>query len=132
MKFQAKELFLTIILFIFLSNNLYSQNMNKPTPSIFFVLIHTPGENWVDSLSFQEQPNVMEHVKYMSTFLKSKKLIMGGPFLDNSGGMMIYKCEKIEEAEKIANDDPCVKNGLLNVEVKQWLVPMKTVRQQVD
>ncbi|MEZ4838696.1 YciI family protein [Flavobacterium sp.] len=130
MKLPAKEIIVSIVLFFFLSADLYSQNNKPSAPTTFFVLFHTPGKNWVASLPFKEQPNVMEHVKYMSTFLESKKLIMGGPFLDNSGGMMIYSCEKIEEALKIANDDPCVKNGLLNVEVKQWFVPMKTIEQK--
>ncbi|MEZ5059808.1 MAG: YciI family protein [Saprospiraceae bacterium] len=68
----------------------------------------------------------MDHVQYMATF-GTEKLVMGGPFLDNSGGMMIYNCETIEEAQKIANDDPTVKSGLLNVEVKQWMVAMQTI-----
>ena len=109
------------------SNHSSAQTMEKPGPKIYFVLFHTPGVNWIDSLPFREQPGVMDHVQYMATFLEQKKLVMGGPFLDNSGGMMIYNCETIEEAQKIANDDPTVKSGLLNVEVKQWMVAMQTI-----
>ena len=116
---------------MFLTQTLQAQTMEKQAPEMYFVFMHTPGENWVDSLPFREQPNVMEHVGYMSTFLESNKLVMGGPFLDNSGGMMVYKCDTFEEAEQIANNDPTVKSGLLKVEVKQWYVPMKTV-EQVD
>ena len=102
--------------------------MEDQKPTVYFVLFHSPGENWVDSLPFREQPGVIEHVKYMSMFMESKKLVMGGPFLDDSGGMMIYKCDSMEEAQEIANEDPCIKNGLLEVKVKQWLVPMSTVK----
>jgi uncharacterized protein YciI len=94
-------------------------------PTIYQVLFHSPGPKWVDSLSFQEQPGVMEHVNYMAGFLQSKKLVEGGPFLDNSGGMMVFKGTK-EEAEKIANADPAVKAGLLKVTVRPWMVAMST------
>jgi uncharacterized protein YciI len=88
------------------------------------VLFHSPGKQWVDSLSFNEQPGIDEHVNYYAGLLEKNKLHEGGPFLDNSGGMMILNVNK-PDAEKIANDDPAVKKGLLKVEVKQWLVPFK-------
>src|ERR1043165_2600327 len=94
-------------------------------PTIYYVLFHSPGPKWVDSLGFQQQPGVMDHVNYMATFLKSKKLVEGGPFLDNSGGMMVFNGTK-EEAEKITNADPAVKAGLLKVAVKPWMVAMST------
>lgn len=97
-------------------------------PQVYYVLFHSPGEKWVDTLQFNQQPGVMEHVQYMATFLESRKLVMGGPFLDNSGGMMIYMCEKKEDAEKIANEDPSVKKGLLKVQVKPWLAAMSSVK----
>ncbi len=94
-------------------------------PTIYQVLFHSPGEKWIDSLSFQKQPGVIEHVNYMATFLQSKKLVEGGPFLDNSGGMMVLS-GTTEEAEKIANEDPAVKSGLLKVTVRPWMVVMST------
>ena len=99
------------------------QQKNKPT--IYHVLFHSPGAKWTAGVSFQQQPGVMEHVNYMASFIESKKLVEGGPFLDNSGGMMVFSGTK-EEAEKIANDDPAVKGGLLKVTVKPWMVAMST------
>jgi len=101
------------------------QQTTMQQPSIYFVLFHSPGPQWVHSLSFREQPGVMEHVAYMAAFAENGTLLLGGPFLDNSGGMMILKAETMEEAEKIANDDPTVKSGLLNVQVRQWMAAMK-------
>lgn len=92
-------------------------------PKIYHVLFHSPGEKWVDSLLFQEQPGVTGHVKYMASFLQAKKLVEGGPFLDNSGGMMIFDGTR-EEAEKITYNDPTVKSGVLKVTVKPWMVAM--------
>lgn len=106
------------------SQTMTAENQAGKRP-VYHVIFHTPGIKWVDSLSFQEQPGVMEHINYMATFLESKKLVEGGPFLDNSGGMMVFNGTK-EEAEKIANADPAVKAGLLKVSVRPWLVAMST------
>ena len=57
---------------------------------------------------------------------------MSGPFMKKAGGlngeldeggMTIYKAADFEEARKIANDDPTVRSGMLNVEVKMLWVP---------
>ena len=116
-----------IILFVSVTDVSSQPADNNSSPTFFFVLIHSPGEKWVDSLSFNEQPGIMNHVNYMRGFFENKKLVLGGPFLDNSGGMMICNVETMEEAEKIANDDPEVKGGILNVKVKKWYVAMSNM-----
>lgn len=63
----------------------------------------------------------------MFSFAESGKLVIGGPFLDDSGGMMVLRADSMEEAEQIANADPAVQSGLLKVHVKEWFVPMATV-----
>jgi len=39
------------------------------------------------------------------------------------GGMTIFRAADLEEAIRIGTDDPSVKSGLLNVEVKRMSVP---------
>lgn len=97
-------------------------NDAQNTPPIYHVLFHSPGKNWDHSLPFQQQPGVIEHVRYMASFHETG-MVMGGPFLDNSGGMMIYNGSR-EEAERIALADPTVQNGLLNVVVRPWMMAM--------
>lgn len=94
------------------------------SPQTYYVLFHTPGSSWAEGLGFREQPGVGEHVNYMFSFAESGKLVIGGPFLDDSGGMMVLRAESMEEAEQIANADPSVQSGLLKVHVKEWFVPM--------
>ena len=101
---------------------------SKQAPPIYYVLFHTPGPQWQAGAPYREQPGVMDHVNYMATFMADNTLVIGGPFLDDSGGMMVCKTNTLEEARRIASEDPAVKGGLLNVEVKAWMVPMATVR----
>ena len=71
----------------------------------------------------------MENVKYMRQQFEKDLMVMGGPFLDDSGGIMIYSGADIEKAKELANADPAVRSGLLNVEVKLWMVPMSSVKK---
>ena len=107
-------------------NQINEENGGIENP-IFCVLKHSPGINWAKGVPFQEQPGVEKHIKYMSQQLANGFLLMGGPFLDNSGGMMICRTSEIAKAKEIAEADPCVISGLLKVEVKQWMIPMTSV-----
>jgi uncharacterized protein YciI len=111
------------------NNNLRTINKNSSNSkkSVFCALKHSPGVNWKEGVPFQEQPGVEEHIKYMSEHLANGILLMGGPFLDNSGGMMVCRTSDIAKAKEIAEADPEIKSGLLKVEVKRWMVPMSSV-----
>ncbi len=66
----------------------------------------------------------------MRNLLVAMVIVIGGPFLDDSGGMMVSRAASLEAAQKLANDDPAVVGALLNVNVKPWMVPMSTVPVQ--
>jgi len=93
----------------------------QAAPPTYFVLIHSPGPLWDHAKGFRDQPGVAQHVGYMSAFADKGRLVMGGPFLDNSGGMMIFDVPTLQDAQAIAAADPTVKSGLLTVAVKPWL-----------
>lgn len=100
------------------------EEVTDQKPTVFYVLFHTPGPGWNDEFSFREQPGIEAHVGYMAGLLERGLLVMGGPFTDNSGGMMVSRASSLEEAESLARKDPAVQSGLLTVEVKAWYVPM--------
>ena len=93
-------------------------------PPTYFVLNHTPGAQWDHTKAFRDQPGIERHVGYMSAFADKRQLVMGGPFLDNSGGMAIFDVAMIDDARAIAEADPTVKSGLLAVTVKPWLAAL--------
>jgi uncharacterized protein YciI len=90
-------------------------------PPTYFVLTHAPGPSWDHAKGFREQPGVEAHLGYMSGYADKGRIVMGGPFLDNSGGMMIFDVATLDGARAIAEADPTVKSGLLTVTVKPWL-----------
>jgi uncharacterized protein YciI len=90
-------------------------------PKRYFVLAHAPGPKWDPTRGFREQAGIEQHTNYMQDFFDCGTLVLGGPFLDNSGGMMIFDLDSAQEAQRVAEDDPTVKSGLLAVTVKPWL-----------
>ena len=94
-------------------------------PPTYFVLMHAPGPTWDHAKGFRDQPGVAAHLGYMSGYADKGRIVMGGPFLDNSGGMMIFDVATIEEARAIAEGDPTVKSGLLTVTVRPWLAAIR-------
>ncbi len=56
----------------------------------------------------------------MAELLEKGSLVVGGPFLDNSGGMAASPVA----ADKLAGSDPSVEAGLLEYTVRPWLMAM--------
>lgn len=100
--------------------------MNDSQPQVYHVVFHAPGPNWQAGVGFREQPGVQAHVGYMADLLGRGALVLGGPFLDDSGGMCVLRLGA-EEAAQVAASDPAVQSGLLVATVKPWMVPMASV-----
>lgn len=90
------------------------------------VVFHKPGAKWDHSKSFFEQDGLDGHVGHYRKLLADGKLALGGPFLDDhSGGMMVpVNAMTEEEVRDFAEADPAVKAGLLQFEIRPWLVAM--------
>ncbi len=92
-----------------------------------FVAFHRPGPAWKAGVDFLEQPGVDEHAAHYAAALGAGHVERGGPFLDSSGGMMIFASHVTGAiAQGIANSDPAVRSGLLLVDVKPWLPALTT------
>ena len=65
------------------------------------------------------------HLKNIMHLAKKGKLIIAGPFLDNTDirGIFIFNVESIKEAEKLTESDPAVKAGVLSMELHLWYGP---------
>jgi uncharacterized protein YciI len=49
--------------------------------------------------------------------------VMGGPFSDNSGSMSLLEGVDADEARRILEDDPFMKNGVFVLEeIREWNV----------
>jgi uncharacterized protein YciI len=100
---------------------------SKPMKDIRYVIVHSPGPNWMPGKSMFEQVGLQEHVEHYRKLLDAGKLVLGGPHLDaHGGGMMVPEAGvPEEELRAFAQADPSVKSGLLVATVRPWLVGLK-------
>lgn len=54
---------------------------------------------------------VRAHVEHLKRLDKKGQFVLGGPFSDYNGGMVIIKADSFEEAKSIAEEDPFIKSG---------------------
>ncbi len=64
-----------------------------------------------------------KHLEYIASF--GDAVLFGGPFLDENekptGSLIIIEAKNLNEAKKIANNDPYVNAGLFeHLEVRAW------------
>jgi len=64
-----------------------------------------------------------QHLAYMDGLHKQGKLVMAGPFLDDSEwrGVVVYRVAGVEEAKELAAGDPAVKAGRLAIDARPWM-----------
>jgi uncharacterized protein YciI len=98
----------------------------------YFVVFHSPGPKWVEGVPYNEQPQFMEHVNYISGCHDRGLIVLSGPFMEQpgglagklaSGGMAVFRAADIAEATRLGTDDPTVQSGMLKAEIKTLWVP---------
>ena len=84
---------------------------------MLFVIIGHDGPNGA-SLRPTVRP---AHLENLRPLIERGKLIIGGPFADGSGSLMIVDMESEAEAREFAKNDPYMKQGVFErVEVKPF------------
>ena len=84
-------------------------------PSKQYVVLLKRGPKWVAGKPAAEQA-LTNHGKYLQEQMTKGALRLAGPFLDDSGGLVLYKARDEAEVRAIAEHDPGVVDGILAVE----------------
>jgi uncharacterized protein len=88
-----------------------------------FVVITASGKGWVDGLGAREQPLWDEHATFMDRLFDDGRVLLGGPFADGSGALVIVDMEtdSPEQVRATFEADPWVTGDIRTVaEVKHW------------
>ena len=79
------------------------------------------GEN--QELRLETRPR---HRAYLRSLLDAGKLAMSGPWVDDTGALIVYRAENMAEVERLIGDDPYQLAGVIaNVRIKEWQVVMQ-------
>ena len=89
----------------------------------YLVILKTGPHRDQDSSSAKQIQDA--HLANMGKMFDDKKLVLAGPFMDDSplAGIFIFDVATQEEADKLADSDPAVKAGRLIYEVHPWYGP---------
>ncbi len=96
-----------------------SDNMSNMREYYFVELIRISDRPKLDSATTEKIQ--IAHLNNIDSLHKSGKLVLAGPFGDDKGGgIFILKAKSLEEATKMCESDPAIKNGRLNYKVRPW------------
>jgi uncharacterized protein YciI len=90
-----------------------------------FAVFRKAGAEWVAGLGAREQPLWDEHAAFMDHLFDDGRILLGGPFADGSGALLIVEMGAEHPAEVGAafDADPWVTHDILPVaEVKRWQI----------
>jgi hypothetical protein len=66
------------------------------------------------------------HRQYLSALRERGKLWASGPFVDDSGALIIYQAESEEEARQLIEGDPFFAAGVFqDIQLKPWNIVFK-------
>ncbi|HRE40448.1 MAG TPA: YciI family protein [Ignavibacteria bacterium] len=86
----------------------------------FLYKIHPKKENFNETGSQEDFKIMGEHFLYLKNLMEKGVLFFAGPCLDASMGLAVFSAENLSEAQKILDNDPAVKNGVVKGEVKEF------------
>jgi uncharacterized protein YciI len=76
-----------------------------------------------EELRLQTRP---VHREYLRLLLDAGKLVMSGPWADDTGALIVYEAESMADAERILDEDPYRSAGVIaNATLKEWRVVMR-------
>jgi len=70
-------------------------------------------------------PLLRGHLENITKLANTGKLVLAGPFLDDTSleGIFIFNVETVAEAEKLVATDPAVRAQLFSIELHPWYGP---------
>ncbi|XXF76925.1 YciI family protein [Myxococcaceae bacterium GXIMD 01537] len=89
-----------------------------------YLVILVRGPAWTPEKTPETERIQEQHLAHLRRMGESGKMVIAGPFGEQQDaayrGMCLYRTQTLEEARKLAEEDPAVKSGRLKVEVMAW------------
>lgn len=103
--------------------------MKKPASPIklttAYLALLTRGAKWTPEKTPATEELQKAHLANINRLAEMKKLVVAGPFGDDTPlrGIFVFKVASIDEARALTETDPAVQAGRLAIDIHPWLVP---------
>ncbi len=99
----------------------------RPEPKLVFTTYYAvrmdPGALWNQAKPAREQAFWDEHARYMDALFDTGAVVLGGPYADRTGSMVVLRARDSGHAREMFRDDPwTVHDVLVAGEVKAWTI----------
>ena len=89
----------------------------------YYAAFLRPGSLWDPKKVVREQAFWDEHARHRDSLFDMGAVILGGPFADRTGSMVIVRAPNATQARELFRDDPwTVHDVLVPAEVKEWII----------
>ena len=89
----------------------------------YYVTPRRPGALWNSDKTTREQPFWDEHARFMDLLFEAGVVILGGPFVDGTGSMVIVTADNVAQVYEMFRTDPWTEHDVLTVaDVKEWTI----------
>lgn len=86
-----------------------------------FMILWGPGPAWVEGKTVRQQPYWQEHADFMDRLFENGSVVLGGPFVDATGSLLIVEAESEQEVADLVRSDPFVLHDIFVLRsLKQW------------
>jgi uncharacterized protein YciI len=86
-----------------------------------FVILWAHGPAWVEGKSVREQPYWAEHANFIDPLFDNGTIILGGPFVDGTGSMVVVEAKNEQTVLDLFARDPFVVHDIFALGFrKQW------------
>lgn len=84
-----------------------------------------PNRNdFINTMTAEENQILSEHYSYLEQLLETKELVLAGPCLDGSLGIVIVRTQSFERAESLMKEDPSVVKGVMSASLHPYRVSL--------
>jgi len=88
-----------------------------------FIILWGPGPAWVTGKTVREQPFWDQHADFMDRLFENGMVVLGGPFADATGSLVVVEAESEQEVADLIAQDPFVVQGIFVLRsLKQWVL----------
>jgi uncharacterized protein len=97
----------------------------------YYAAFLRPGALWNPDKTAREQPFWDDHARFMDDLFDAGVVVLGGPFADRTGSLVIVKAADAAQVREMFRRDPWTVQDVLAVsEVKEWVIFLDASQRQ--